>query len=148
MARARISVIFGGLLTASILALLLASVGFAAGSVSFVINTDFSTGAFSTFVAIGDLNGDGKPDLAVANFLSDNVSILLGTSAGFAPKTDFPSGLSPRSVAIGDQDGDGKPDPAVANFSNNTVLVLLGDRGGSFGTNTMGSPSGVPRFLT
>jgi hypothetical protein len=29
---------------------------------------------------LGDFNGDGKTDLAVANFISDNVSVLLNTS--------------------------------------------------------------------
>src|SRR5439155_969855 len=79
-------------------------------------------------VAIGDLNGDAKPDLAVANngSVSNTVSVLLGDGAGgFGSKTDFATGASPRSVAIGDMNGDGKPDLATANLGSNTVSVLL-----------------------
>ena len=44
-------------------------------------------------VAIGDLNGDGKPDLAVAIYNSNVVSVLLGNGDGtFAPRTDFATG--------------------------------------------------------
>ncbi len=100
-----------------------------ADSVSFATKVDFSTGSNPTSVAIGDVDGDGKPDLAVANNGSNSVSVLrnTGTAAGsvsFAAKTDFTTGSAPRSVAIGDVDGDGKPDLAVANFDINTVSVL------------------------
>ncbi len=77
-------------------------------------------------VAIGDLNGDGKPDLAVANDTSSNVSILLGTGTGaFGSATDFAVGANPYSVAIGDLDGDGKPDLAVANTGSDNVSILI-----------------------
>jgi len=88
-------------------------------------------------VAIGDLIGDGNPDLAVANINSITVSVLLGNGNGtFGTKTDFATGSAPLSVAIGDLNGDGKPDLAVANFYTNTVSVLLGDGNGTFGTKT------------
>jgi hypothetical protein len=84
-------------------------------------------------VAIGDVNADGKPDLAVANNNSDTVSILIGDGAGsFGPKTDFTTGGNPFCVAIGDVDRDGKPDLAVANSNSNTVSILIGDGAGSF----------------
>ena len=77
-------------------------------------------------MAIGDVSGDGKPDLAVANFSSNTVSVLLGNGAGgFGAKTDFATGSSSYAVAIGDVSGDGKPDLAVANYGANTVSVLL-----------------------
>ena len=77
-------------------------------------------------VAIGDLNGDSKPDLAVANIGSDNVSVLLGDGTGsFGPATNFPVGTGPISVAIGDLNGDSKPDLAVANWGSSTVSILL-----------------------
>ena len=75
--------------------------------------------AISPFlVAVGDFNGDGKQDLAVANFGSDNVSILLGDGAGnFSAPTNFAAGDQPFSVAVGDFNGDGKQDLAVASSS-------------------------------
>src|SRR5439155_1730131 len=77
-------------------------------------------------VAIGDVNGDGKPDLAAANYDANTVSVLLGNGAGgFGAKTDFATGTGPCSVAIGDLNGDGKPDLALVNSSVNTASVLL-----------------------
>jgi hypothetical protein len=77
-------------------------------------------------VAIGDFNGDGKLDLAVANLGSDNVSIRLGTGTGiFGAATNFATGSGPVSVAIRDFNGDGKLDLAVANFFSGDVSILL-----------------------
>jgi hypothetical protein len=71
--------------------------------VSFGAKTDFVTGSFPSSVAVGDFNGDGKLDLAVANQNSATVSILLGTGTGsFGAKTDFGTGFNPVSVAAGD----------------------------------------------
>jgi hypothetical protein len=47
----------------------------------------FATGAFPSSVAVADLNGDGKPDLAVANPLSDSVSVLLTILESDPPPT-------------------------------------------------------------
>jgi len=80
-------------------------------------------------VAVGDFNGDGKPDLATANFGSGNVSILLRdgtgdfTAAATSPET---AGTNPQSVAVGDFNGDGKPDLATANSGSGNVTILLG----------------------
>ncbi len=84
------------------------------GNFSAAIN--FATGDCPSSVAVGDFNGDGKQDLAVANSGSDNVSILLGDGAGnFSAPTNFGVGDLPISVAVGDFDGDGKQDLATAN---------------------------------
>jgi len=105
--------------------------------VSFGAKTDFGTGASPRSVAVGDFNGDGKLDLAVANQGSDTVSILLNTGAGsFEAKTDFGTGRAPVSVALGDFNGDGTLDLAVANIDSNTVSILLGTGTGSFGAKT------------
>ena len=88
-------------------------------------------------VAVGDFNGDGKQDLAVANANSGNVSILLGDGAGnFSAATNFGAGLIPYSVAVGDFNGDGKQDLAVANYGSDNVSILLGDGAGNFSAPT------------
>ena len=90
-------------------------------------------------VAIGDLNGDKVPDLALANWNSDNVSVLLGVGDGtFAAATGYAAGFGPYSVAIGDLDGDQAPDLAVADnsyYTDNIVSVLLHQIPGLFDCN-------------
>ncbi len=85
-------------------------------------------------VAIGDLNGDQVPDLAVAIWSSDTVSVLLGAGDGtFADAVSYAAGDGPWSVAIGDLDGDQVPDLAVANYWSDNASVLLGVGDGTFG---------------
>ena len=67
----------------------------------------YGAGNDPTSVAIGDLDGDGDADLAVANSFSDDVSVLLNSGDGtFAADVIYGVGLYPYSVAIGDLDGD------------------------------------------
>src|SRR5262245_46874336 len=85
-----------------------------------------TTGTNPSSVAIGDLNGDGHLDLAVANAGSNTVSVLLGNGNGsFSAASPYATGANPQSVAIGDLNGDGRLDLAVANLSGNNVTVLL-----------------------
>lgn len=97
--------------------------------------TDFSlgTGSSPAFGAVGDFNGDGKLDLAVADQNTGNVSVLLGNGNGtFQPHVDYATGRTPLSVVVGDFNRDGKLDLAVTNESDNTVSVLLGNGDGTF----------------
>jgi hypothetical protein len=102
-----------------------------AATPSFAAKQDFATGSAPESVAVGDLNGDGKRDLVIANTADDTVSVLLNTTApgattpSFAAKQDFATGSEPISVAMGDLNGDGKRDLVTANFNSNTVSVLL-----------------------
>src|SRR5438445_124480 len=103
---------------------------------SFAAATNFTGGNPVSLVA-GDFNGDGKLDLALANFDSNNVSILLGTGTGsFNAATSFAAGSGPSSVAVGDFNGDGNLDLAVANQTSNNVSILLGTGTGSFSAAT------------
>jgi hypothetical protein len=99
------------------------------GTISFAAKVDFTTGSYPISVSIGDIDGDGKPDLAVANYSSSTISVIRNTSTSgtvsFAAKVDFTTSTNPFSVSIGDIDGDGKPDLAVANAGSSTVSVLL-----------------------
>ncbi len=71
-----------------------------------------SGGSHPGSVAIGDLNGDGRPDLAVTDRFTDYVGVLLGQANGtFASAVVYRSrGDSPAAVAIGDVNGDGRAD--------------------------------------
>ena len=98
---------------------------------SFAIKVDFATGTNPMGVAVNDIDQDGKPDIAVANFYTNTVSLLRNTSTvgsiasgSFAARVDFATGTHPYNVAIGDIDGDGKPDLVVANQGSNTISVL------------------------
>lgn len=86
-------------------------------------------------ISVGDFNGDGKPDLALANVSNANVIILLGNGNGTfsqGPNSPVPVGLHPNSVAVGDFNGDGIADLAVANSGGDTVTILLGNGSGAF----------------
>src|ERR1017187_10141474 len=132
-----------GILPKSLLFLLAASTA-ANAQFTPAPGSPFAVGTNPWSAAVGDFNGDGKPDLAVANESSNNVTVLLGNgSGGFtaASGSPFAAGANPYSVAVGDFNGDGKPDLAVANYSSNNVTVLLGNGSGGF-TAASGNPQG------
>src|SRR5438067_6812198 len=97
----------------------------------------FNAGQVAVAVAVADVNGDGQPDLAVANSTSNNVSVLVGNGDGtFQSARNFDAGQSPSFVAVADVNGDGRPDLAVAHAGNyinaGNVSVLLGNGDGTF----------------
>jgi uncharacterized repeat protein (TIGR01451 family) len=86
-----------------------------------------------TALVLGDFNRDGLADAAVANELSNTVSILLGDQDGsFQRQRVIIVGQRPTALGIGDLNHDSFLDLVVANFAENTVLVLLGQGDGRF----------------
>ena len=95
-----------------------------AGVISFAPKVNFPTIATPSNIAIGDLDGDGKSDVVVANVSGTSAFRNTGTSGtiSFAAKVDFYPGTF-YGASIGDADGDGKPDIAIAD--NNSARVSL-----------------------
>lgn len=93
-----------------------------------------STICNARYLAGGDLNGDGYPDIAVANYCSGTVAVLMNNGNGtFAARVVYAAGSSPSSVIIKDLNGDGKGDLALANYAaSSNVSVLMNNGNGTF----------------
>ncbi|HEV2379464.1 MAG TPA: alkaline phosphatase family protein [Terriglobia bacterium] len=115
----------------------------AASSVSFN-SSSLSTENNPQAVVRGDFNGDGKLDLAVANYGDNTVSVLLSNGNGtFGTNITTATGPGPDALAVGDFNGDGKLDVAVANGNDSsTISILLGNGDGTF-TSAPNSPLSV-----
>ncbi len=98
------------------------------GTGSFTASTPVAipAGANPAYLAISDLNGDGKQDLVTVNQGNDTASILLGNgTGGFTVGTPLTTGSSPRNLVVADINGDKMPDLAVSNGLANTVSVFV-----------------------
>jgi hypothetical protein len=116
--------------------------------VSFAAARTFDTSIRPTSVVTGDFNGDGRPDVAVANENGNYVSVLLGNGNGtLQTAVNYGTGSSPQAVVSADFDGNGTLDLAVVNGGANNVTILLGSGSGTFtsaGTTSVGtSPKAI-----
>jgi uncharacterized membrane protein len=116
-----------------------------ASALSWVNSQTPAVGVEPWAVAVGDFNGDGIPDLVVANQSSNTVTILLGNGDGtFKATAASPqTGTSPYAVAVGDFNNDGKADLAVANLNSNSLTILLGNGDGTFTPSPMSPQTGA-----
>jgi hypothetical protein len=94
---------------------------------------NYAAGANPTSVIIGDFNGDGKLDLAVADLGGNNGNLLLGNGDGrFQSALSFAAGTLAGPLGTGDFNGDGKLDLITTHASKNNVSVLLATETGRF----------------
>jgi len=103
------------------------------GSGSFAPRVPYAVARWAQQVAVGNLDGDTLPDLAVACMDLGTVSILKGFGNGlFGNRQDFPLGTNGSGVAIADVTRDGKPDVLLADYGSGTVQVLPGNANGTY----------------
>ena len=117
---------------------------------SFAPAITYLLGSQPEAVALGDVNGDGRPDIAVANGGLDAVQLLLNLGNGtFGTATNHAmgTGTGPLGIAVADMNGDGLPDLLTANH-NGSVGVRLNSGGGQFGPVASYSVSAYPVSLS
>jgi gliding motility-associated-like protein len=77
---------------------------------------------------VGDLDGDGKPDIAATRLLASDITVLQNTTTGaslsFADATSITTNIRPWGLDFGDLDGDGKTDIAIASIESKSITVL------------------------
>lgn len=106
------------------------------GDGTFGARTPFEVGSAPWSIALGDMDRDGKLDVATGNYFSPTISILLGNGDGsLREATDFGLIFGANHIALGDLDRDGCPDLVATGVDSNRAgraEVLLGDGNGSF----------------
>ncbi|HUE72154.1 MAG TPA: FG-GAP-like repeat-containing protein, partial [Pirellulaceae bacterium] len=107
---------------------------------AFDVLAEYPTGLAPADVALADVNGDGRPDMIVANSGGSSIDVRLGNADGtFGAAISSATGASPRSLAVGDLTGDGTADVVTANgpdvnlfAGNGDVSLLVGNGDGTF----------------
>jgi uncharacterized repeat protein (TIGR01451 family) len=98
-------------------------------------------------IAVADFNGDGKPDVVVANYGFNAVGVLLGKGDGtFGAAAQSPIGNYPTGMAVGDFNGDGNADLAMP-VGSGAINVLLGKGDGTFQAAISSSAGSGPAAL-
>jgi hypothetical protein len=101
---------------------------------SFLPPVIYPGGGIPSDIAVGDLNGDGRPDVATADGDKDTVAVRFGNGDGtLQPPVTYATGEYPYGVRSADFNGDGRPDLVTANAGSQSVSVLLNNGNGIFG---------------
>jgi len=122
------------------------------GVINFPPKVDIATGAGCCAVAVGDVNGDGKPDIVAAN--TDGMLLVLQnvinapgtiTTNSFEPKISLPVPSGAVDVAIVDIDGDGKPDLTVTSYLPQLFSIIQNlSNSGELSANSFGQRIDYP----
>jgi len=103
------------------------------GNGTFTETADIASGGYGWKLALGDVNNDGKLDVAQANGSNNNGSILLGNGDGTLQSASLYSfGGTAVGSSLGDLDGDGFLDWVVSSYGAGEWYVLHNDGDGSF----------------
>src|SRR5207248_2221787 len=105
--------------------------------------------ANTLYVSVGDLNGDGKPDVTSVAFGDAwNIGVMLNEGNGnFSVGTTPQSADAPRSVILADMNGDGKVDIVSVNLRGSGFSLFLGHGDGKFDPEVAYPIVGTPSFL-
>ncbi len=96
---------------------------------SFATPVDYAMPGRGHAIALADINGDGKPDIAEVTELASSLSVFqnLGTGSftntSLGARVDFAAGWNAWGVSLGDLDGDGRPDAVFVNTYDNTLTI-------------------------
>jgi hypothetical protein len=103
------------------------------GDGTFAAPVNYGTASSAFGVVVADFNGDGKPDFAITDSVTNTVLLFNGRGDGtFQTSSLYAVGGDPEGIAIGDFNGDGKTDLATANYLSNDASTLLGNGDGTF----------------
>ena len=104
------------------------------GDDTFADPVQYTVGNRPVNAAIGDVNGDGIPDIVSADNFGPTISVLIGNGNGtFKAPAHYPAGQSPYGIILADLNGDGKLDVVAGNGSG-ALVALLNNGSGGFGS--------------
>jgi parallel beta-helix repeat protein len=103
------------------------------GSGMFILSSEYASGTHPVTEAAADLNADGYIDIAVANTISNDVTIFIGNGDGsFQSAVNYGVGIQPEGICASDFNEDGDLDLATANQGSANATILLGNGDGTF----------------